>query len=377
MRPLNSLIKVFDFFSGCGGTSKGFHEAGLETVFAIDIDSNAAHTFANNFEGTKILDEANFYGPLPQTSFLLTSIDEVPAYTLQPLIDFYRREGHPLLFSGCAPCQPFSQQKTKLPEHDSRKALLSQFQRFVEFYKPEFVFIENVPGMQKVEGKKGPFDDFLATLNLLGYLINYKVVSAQKYGIPQKRRRLVLIASLLGEIKFPTETHGPGKSTKNYSTPQDWMDGFPPIKAGETHCEVSNHQAMNLSELNLQRIKATPIGGDRRDWPRELELECHTNGYTGHTDVYGRIKWDELSSCLTTKCTSLSNGRFGHPEQDRAISAREAACLQTFPRDFVFEGGITLVARQIGNAVPVLLAQRFGENFNHHLKDYNEGKLNG
>jgi DNA (cytosine-5)-methyltransferase 1 len=188
---------------------------------------------------------------------------------------------------------------------------------------------------------------------------------------------LVLIASLLDTIKFPPETHGPGNSKQKYSTPREWIDNLPPIEAGETHQEISNHQAMNLSELNLRRIQATPIGGDRRDWPQELELECHTNGYTGHTDVYGRIKWDELSSCLTTKCTSLSNGRFGHPEQNRAISAREAACLQTFPRDFVFEGGISLVARQIGNAVPVLLAQQFGENFNKHLKDYLEGKVNG
>ncbi|NHZ71936.1 MAG: DNA (cytosine-5-)-methyltransferase [Aquificales bacterium] len=375
MRNYTLPIKVFDFFSGCGGTSRGFQDAGLETVFAIDNDVNAANTFVRNFPGTQLVEGTSLPISHPSTSFLLHDINEIATDILQPLID--ELEGFPLLFSGCAPCQPFSKQKTQLPVDDPRKTLLSQFQRFVEQYKPEFVFIENVPGMQKVQGKEGPFDDFVTTLHKLKYKVNFDIISAQHYGIPQKRRRLVLIASRLGQINFPQKTHGPGTLNPKYATPQQWMDDFPLIEAGETHSTVRNHQAMNLSELNLRRIKATPIGGDRRDWPDELVLKCHSNGYKGHTDVYGRIKWNELSSCLTTKCTSLSNGRFGHPEQNRAISAREAACLQTFPRDFIFEGGISLVAKQIGNAVPVLLAQRFGENFNSHLKDYLEGKLNG
>ncbi len=375
IRRYTSPIKVFDFFSGCGGISKGFHDAGMETVFAIDNDRNAANTFIQNFPGTQLVYDINLPIPLPPTSFLLQNISEVSTDILQPLVD--ELEGYPLLFSGCAPCQPFSNQKTQLPVDDPRKTLLSQFRRFVERYKPEFIFVENVPGMQKVQGKEGPFDDFVTTLHKLKYKVSFDIVSAQHYGTPQKRRRLVLIASRLGQIEFPPKTYGPGTLNPEYSTPRQWMDDFPPIEAGETHDTVQNHQAMNLSELNRRRIEATPIGGDRRDWPDDLVLKCHSNGYTGHTDVYGRIKWDELSSCLTTKCTSLSNGRFGHPEQNRAISAREAACLQTFPRDFVFEGGISLVAKQIGNAVPVLLAQRFGENFNNHLKDYHEGKLNG
>lgn len=375
MKNYTLPIKVFDFFSGCGGTSKGFDLAGMRTVFAVDNDPYAAKTFVRNFTETEIFEETNFEGPLPDTVFLLKNIEDVPTASLQQIIN--RFSAHPILFSGCAPCQPFSKQKTQLPKHDTRKTLLREFQRFVEYYQPEFVFIENVPGMQKVVGKDGPFDDFLAALDRLGYSKEYQVVSAQRYGVPQKRRRLVLIASKLGAIEFPKETHGPGTPIPQYSTPKEWIKGFPAIKAGETHNTVPNHQAMKLSELNLRRIKATPIGGDRRDWPEDLKLKCHTNGYTGHTDVYGRIKWGELSSCLTTKCTSLSNGKFGHPEQDRAISAREAACLQTFPRDFIFEGGVSIVAKQVGNAVPVLLAQRFGENFNQHLQDYLLGQLNG
>lgn len=368
-------IKVFDFFSGCGGASRGFKEAGLETVFAIDNDPYAAKTFEKNFPGTKIFESPEFDEPPPKTIFLLKKIESVPLDAIQPIIDSC--SGHPILFAGCAPCQPFSKQKTQLPDQDPRKTLLEYFRCFVERYQPEFVFVENVPGMQKVQGKDGPFDDLLKTLDKLKYSFKPKIITAQNYGVPQKRRRLILIAGRLGEIDFPLETHGTGTANPKYSTPRQWMDGYPPIKAGETHPIEPNHQATELSKLNLKRIKATPEGGDRRDWPEELWLTCHSNGHTGHTDVYGRIKWDELSSCLTTKCISLSNGRFGHPEQHRAISAREAACLQTFPRDFIFEGGISSIGRQIGNAVPILLAQQFGENFNHYLQSHLEGNSNG
>lgn len=386
MYPLNQLrckqammykqpIKVFDFFSGCGGASRGFSEAQLETVFAIDNDPYAAKTFENNFPGTRLLVSPEFDDPLPKTTFLLKDIESVSLESIEPIVK--KCSGHPILFAGCAPCQPFSKQKTQLPDQDPRKTLLGYFRRFVERYQPEFVFVENVPGMQKVQGKDGPFDDLLNTLDKLEYSFKPEIIAAQNYGVPQKRQRLILIASRLGKIDFPPETHGPGTPNPEYSTPRQWMNDFPPIQAGETHPTIPNHQAGRLSELNLKRIKATPQGGDRRDWPEELRLACHTNGYKGHTDVYGRIKWDELSSCLTTRCTSLSNGKFGHPEQHRAISAREAACLQTFPRDFVFEGGVSIAGRQIGNAVPVLLVQRFGEHFNNHLQTYLEGIANG
>ena len=359
-------IKVFDFFSGCGGASKGFREAELDTVFAIDNDQSAARTYKRNFPGTELFESPTFDDSLPRTTFLLSDIEMVSPESIESIIE--NCSGHPILFAGCAPCQPFSKQKTQHPENDSRKTLLEYFRRFVGHFRPEFVFVENVPGMQNVQGKDGPFDELLKTLEKFEYHVMTEIIAAQKYGVPQKRRRLILIASRLGEIDFPPATHGPGTGNPKYSTPRQWMDGFPSIEAGESHPTIPNHQAHGLSELNLQRMRATPEGGDRRDWPEELRLACHTNGYSGHTDVYGRIKWDELSSCLTTKCISLSNGRFGHPEQDRAISAREAACLQTFPRDFVFEGGIGSIGRQIGNAVPVLLAQRFGENFNTHLQ---------
>jgi DNA (cytosine-5)-methyltransferase 1 len=369
-------IKVFDFFSGCGGASKGFEQAGLDPVFALDNYTYAAKSFENNFSGTKIFNTTNFGKKIPKTTFLLESIENVLPKALKPIID--KCSGSPLLFAGCAPCQPFSRQKTIRPKQDDRKALLDYFRIFVEYFQPEFVFVENVPGIQKVSvNDGGPFDNFIQTLEEKKYFYKYAVVQAQNYGVPQKRKRLILIASRLGNIDFPPETHGPGTSNPNYSTPREWMDGFTPLKAGEVDQLDSNHRAANLSALNLRRLKATPVDGDRLTWSKDLRLACHTNGYKGHTDVYGRIKWDELANCLTTKCTSLSNGRFGHPEEDRAITPREAACLQTFPRDFKFDGGVTIASRQIGNAVPVLLTKKFGEQFNNHLKEFIKGKLNG
>jgi DNA (cytosine-5)-methyltransferase 1 len=343
-------IKVFDFFSGCGGTSKGFKEAGLDIVFALDNDPDAVSTFRHNF---------------PEATFIESGIELIQESEVTPIFNNCR--SNPILFSGCAPCQPFTKQNTKRSTDKKQRHLLNEFARFVRYFKPDFLFVENVPGLQKVDKDEGPFVDFLQMLNELGYFYKYDIVAAQTYGVPQQRRRLVLIASLLGPIEFPSRTHGPKTTNPEYSSVQQWIKDLPSIKAGETHPSIPNHRAANLSDLNLLRIQSIPQGGSREDWPVELRLTCHSNGYKGHTDVYGRLKWNAPATGLTTRCISLSNGRFGHPEQDRAISIREAASLQTFPRDFIFSGNLNSMARQIGNAVPILLAKQFGENFNHHL----------
>jgi DNA (cytosine-5)-methyltransferase 1 len=361
-------VKVFDFFSGCGGASKGFQKAGMDVAFALDNDSDAAKTFKENFIPTRVVEDLGLKTDFSGTWFLLQDIESVPTASIQPLVDAC--ESHPLLFAGCAPCQPFTKQNTRRRPDDRREDLLTEFTRFVEHYKPELVFVENVPGLQKLTNRHGPFAEFLVVLGRLGYVYRYEIVASQDYGVPQRRRRLVLIASLLGPIEFPAKTHGPGTPHPEYEKVRDWIGDLPPIKAGETHPFVPNHRAARLSAMNQERIGVTPEGGDRRDWPAHLQLECHLRGYAGHTDVYGRMCWDRPATGLTTRCISLSNGRFGHPEQDRAISVREAACLQTFPRDFVFHGSLSSMARQIGNAVPVLLAERFGETFVDHLRTY-------
>jgi len=378
-RNYASPIKVFDFFSGCGGTSRGYVDAKLDIVFAIDNNRDATLTFVNNIPGVHFRevqeDDSEDLAVLSPGDVLLKNIKDLPVEALQPIIESC--DGHAILFSGCAPCQPFSKQKTILPDDDDRVVLLDEFRRFAEHFLPEFIFIENVPGMQNVAGKNGPFDRFINFLKNANYYYKYKVIASKKYGVPQSRRRLILIASKLANIEFPPVTHGPGTKLPKYSTSKDWIYDLPELKAGEIDPNDPIHRAASLSETNLSRIKATPIDGNRLDWPKDLWLPCHSNGYEGHTDVYGRMKWDEPSTALTTKCHSLSNGRFGHPEQPRAISIREAACLQTFPSTYIFEGGLQSMARQIGNAVPVLLAQRFGENFNNNLVHYLEEYKNG
>jgi DNA (cytosine-5)-methyltransferase 1 len=224
--------------------------------------------------------------------------------------------------------------------------------------------------MQRGVDAELPFQEFKRRIEKLGYCVTWHVVSSASYGVPQMRHRLVALASRLGPIQFPPPSHGPGTSNPRYSTVRDWIGDLPPIVAGEEHPTIPNHRASGLSGLNLRRIRATPEGGGRKDWPTELKLKCHTNGYKGHSDVYGRMSWDSPATGLTTRCISLSNGRFGHPAQDRAISVREAACIQTFPRDFVFTGNWESMGRQIGNAVPVLLARRFGARIIDHINEY-------
>ena len=343
-------IDVFDFFSGCGGTSRGFQEAGLHPVFALDFDKDAAKTFKANF---------------PKASFEEADITAFDPTSIESLV----KHSDVTLFCGCAPCQPFTQQNTIKPNKsaDARRFLLGYFQTLVKMHLPDYVFVENVPGLQRVTGNS-TLNRFERELESLGYSLNSSVVKSQCYGVPQRRKRLVLLASRHGKVDLPKETHGPD-ADHPFSTVRGCIGHYPSIEAGGSHPETLNHSAAKLSEKNLKRIRATPPEGSRADWPAELRLKCHTKpGYTGHTDVYGRMKWDEPATSLTTKCTSLSNGRFGHPEQHRAISAREAAALQTFPDDFKFFGSLQSQAKQIGNAVPVLLAKAFGSRIAEHTK---------
>ncbi len=199
----------------------------------------------------------------------------------------------------------------------------SRFASMVESCRPDLVFVENVPGLQKLSADSQPFGDFLRRLDRAGYEMDYRPSMLAKYGIPQSRRRLVLVGSRHGTIRLPEATHGPGTSNERYATVR-WIAHLPPIRAGEEHEEVPNHKAANLSLRNLERIEATPEGGGNRDWPPHLMLNCH-KGVSGYSDVYGRMSWDAPASGLTTRCTSYSNGRFGHPEQNRTISIREYA----------------------------------------------------
>lgn len=339
-------LRVFDFFSGCGGTSCGFSQAGLDVALGLDLDEDAARTFQANH---------------PKADFMLRDIQDMDVEEIAPL----RPGDGPILFSGCAPCQPFSKQSRRRNVVDPRRSLLAHFGRFVRRWQPEYVFVENVPGMQRVYGSAGPLADFLSLLSGLGYGYDSGIVAASSFGVPQTRERFVLLAVKGREAHLPSPTHGiPGVPT---STVRDWIGGLAPIAAGETHPDDLEHRAMRLSDINLARIRATPEGGGRENWPSDLKLRCHV-GHNGHSDVYGRLAWSRTAAALTTRCISYSNGRFGHPEQHRAISVREAACLQTFPKEYTFSGSIESKARQIGNAVPPIMAEAVGRRVMAHLR---------
>lgn len=333
-------MNAVDFFCGGGGMTKGLKNAGINVLFGVDLNPACKITYEDN-NGIPYLNR------------------DISQTTGQQLLEEYPalEENDDLLLVGCAPCQPFSSQRHSDHEHIAVN-LLDEFGRIVEDLMPAHVLIENVPGIER----RGinVFTRFLNRLERLGYRYEYQILNAKNFGVPQNRRRLILIASRLIVPVFPIATHGEGLLP--YVTVRNTIHDYPALAAGQTDAVVANHRAAGLSTLNLRRIEATPHdGGGRADWPTHLVLACHANGHAGHTDVYGRMAWDSVSPTLTSKCYSISNGRFGHPDQDRAISLREAAALQSFPDDYVFAGSMQEIGKQIGNAVPVLLAQRIGE----------------
>lgn len=330
---------VVDFFCGCGGTSSGLEKSGMDILAGIDIDDVALATYKHNFPKSEIINQ---------------SIVDLPLGLLNDLVKKGNKDK--LVFAACAPCQPFSTQNRLKTTDDQRISLLDEMHRFVEYFMPDYIILENVPGMQKIE--QGPFTRFQELLDKHGYQYDFAVKNAMNYGVPQSRKRLVLIAAKAREISLPEEFCGKGKAP--YKTVKETISKYPPLEAGENFANIPNHQCAGLKEITMERIKNTPEGGDRRDWPESLLLECHKT-HSGHNDVYGRLRWNKPSVTLTTKCTSISNGRFGHPEQNRALSVRESAALQTFDDTFVFKGTLQSTAKQVGNAVPVLFAKALGD----------------
>ena len=335
-------MKAFDFFCGAGGLTHGLRNAGIEVAAGVDNDTRCGLTYESNNHGAK---------------FIHKNITHVELEDLE--LDGPLPRNNNVLFAGCAPCQPFSSHRK-----DSQKrpdaTLLSQFGRLVCAAMPDYVLLENVPGLAKVRGFS-TFRRFLNMLDECDYHYVFNVLDAQYYGVPQRRRRLVLLAARKKQISLPKPKHGDG--LRPVKTVHHAIADFPAIAAGERHPTVLNHVAAHIAKINLKRLQATPInGGDRRSWPPSLRLACHANNHLGHTDVYGRMHWDKPAPALTGRCTSISNGRYGHPEQNRAISLREAAALQSFPNEYKFFGSNKGISAQIGNAVPVKFAEEIGRH---------------
>jgi len=341
-----------DLFCGIGGLSYGLQKAGISVVAGVDLDQSSQYAYEENVKADFILkDISKFHG------------DEINK-------KYWRGKDQIKILAGCAPCQPFSAHSNKIKNKKQTKKwrLISEFRRLVEETNPDIVTMENVPNLanQKI------FKDFVDFLKQRKYFVSYTNVYCPDYGIPQKRRRLVLLASKHGVIELIPKTH----SEKNYISLKEAIGNLPPVKAGEV-CESDPlHRSIKLTEINLRRIKASKPNGTWLDWDEDLRLACHKK-ITGNTykAVYGRMSWNEPSSTITTQFHNYGTGRFGHPTQNRALTIREAAILQTFPIDYKFckdekDIFIRKLGVHIGNAVPVDLGFVIGKSIKLHIEGH-------
>lgn len=347
-----SPICAVDLFCGAGGLTHGLLQAGIKVSAGIDIDEQARHAFERNNPGAK---------------FLCWDVVLKNSPSIDRLFDPDRFK----LLAGCAPCQPFSRLTNGKREHRAWN-LLDNFGRFVAGIRPELVTMENVPEL--AERGRDVFQRFLMTLGRGGYFVEWRVVRCVEYGIPQARRRLVLLGSRLGPISVPA---GRYRYPCRWKTVRQTIADLPPLASGEEDPDDPLHAASALSPLNLRRIRATRHdGGTRRNWPAGLVLDCHRReSGKSYGSIYARMWWDRPAPTMTTLCTGIGNGRFGHPEQDRAITLREAALFQSFPRDYEFwpreqKLNRKAVGRMIGNAVPPRLAKALGEALLDHVSRY-------
>lgn len=357
---LQENLNAIDLFSGCGGVTSGLLKAGIKVRAAVEINDVAIKTYKENHKEIPVIhdDVCNVSGNRLKEVAQITDQDQ-------------------LLLVACPPCQGFSSIR-KGGDEDERNKLVFQFTRLIEELKPEFILMENVAGMSRGKGKK-TFDKALKELKK-NYKCIYDILNAANYGVPQTRRRLVLHGIRKDiynkwkkcglKLELPKQTHIAPSKRKKESDLLVWENadvilGLPSLKAGEI-CNkkgIYNHVSNSMADINVRRIQyIRKHGGTRTCLPEELALSCHKNK-NGHTDVYGIMSMKKPAPTITGGCMHYSKGRFGHPIDDRALSAREAARLQSFDDDFIFIGSNSEMALQIGNAVPVELAKASGIYF--------------
>src|SRR3989338_4765625 len=346
-------FEVVDLFCGIGGLSHGFVKEDFKVKAGVDFDSSCKFAFEEN----------------NSSKFLHRDVKEFSGSELESLYGKSKR------MVGCAPCQPFSIYNHKSSNSENRPEdkwkLLYSFSDLIDETEPDVIYMENVPLLATFDNGK-VFKDFIHRLEQKEYLVSWSIVNAQDYGVPQRRKRLILFGSKLGakiNLIAPTIENG------QYKTVADAISHLPFINDGESHPNDRLHFAKKLNDLNKKRIQSTPEGGSWKDWDESLWLECHKkDSGKDFGSVYGRMKWNDVAPTMTTYCTGISNGSFGHPEQDRAISLREAALIQSFPEDYKFlepnvEYSAPTLARQIGNAVPVGLGVAVARSIKNHIQD--------
>jgi DNA (cytosine-5)-methyltransferase 1 len=344
----STAISCIDLFCGLGGLTHGLIRGGIQVVAGIDIEPQCRFPYESNNDAL----------------FVQQDVSDLSGSQLADIFG----DGTLRLLAGCAPCQPFStySRKGRQERQDTKWVLVSDFGRLVRETQPDFVTMENVPQLLEHE----VFKDFLKDLE--GYATSCSIVDCVQYGVPQTRKRLVLLASRFG----PVELVPPIFSRRSCTTVREAISHLPALAAGCSDPNDALHTASSLSDLNLRRIRASKPGGTWHDWDDSLLAPCHRkkSGQT-YASVYGRMKWDAPAPKITTQCFGYGNGRFGHPEQDRAISLREAAILQTFPENYRFLAPgervcFSKLGRLIGNAVPVQIGEVVAQSLLAHVQKY-------
>ncbi|KLI76783.1 MULTISPECIES: DNA cytosine methyltransferase [Lacticaseibacillus] len=343
-------IRAVDLFCGVGGLTNGVQRSGIKVVAGYDILQSCKYPYEYN----------------NNSKFFLKDVKEISSNEISSL---YPADTDYKVLMGCAPCQPFSAYSHRYKNnegHQDKLDLLDYFGKQVVYVHPDIVSMENVPQLAKTN----IFKKFLETLHKEGYRYTYRVVYAPAYGVPQKRKRLLLLASRLGDISLIDPLY----DVKHYPTVADTIGKLPPLKAGQQDSMDPLHVSRGLSAINLQRILQSHPNGTWNDWDPSILPNCYRRSSgRSYRSVYGRMSWDEPSPTITTQFIGYGNGRFGHPEQNRALSLREGAMLQTFPENYKFSDGndfsMSKIAVQIGNAVPVKLGEVIGRSIRRHLHD--------
>jgi len=342
-------VAAIDMFCGVGGLTRGLLNKGIPVVAGVDIDKVCAYPYEKN----------------NSAKFICGSVTDISGAELTP----YYENADIKILVGCAPCQTFSKhtQKNRDRQKDEKWTLLSAFLDRITEVSPHIVSMENVAELVKYE----IFDNFVQGLEKLGFHVSHSIVNTSDYGVPQSRKRLVLLASNLGPITLSS-----GTVVNKIVTVRDTIGQLASQESGEVSQFDQLHRSSKLSDLNHQRIKQSVPGGTWRDLDKSLVLECHKKD-TGksYTSVYGRMQWDSLAPTITTQFFIYGTGRFGHPEQNRALTLREGAMLQTFPKNYEFvepgqEVYLRSVGRMIGNAVPVKLGELVGQSILDHLQEH-------
>lgn len=332
---ITPAIKAFDFFCGAGGLTRGLSDAGVSVLAGIDIDERLRQTYERNNH---------------PSAFVSADVREIDIHELRSQHGVTAEDR--VLYAACTPCQPFSTLNQRKGQ-DDRKQLLLAFAELLAAAPPDFVLVENVPGLGNAYGRE-VYESFMATLALAGFDdVASGKLDARDFAVPQVRRRFILLASRVGSIRLPTPLPG---------DPATVRSAIGHLPRPSPTCEVPNHIARVPSEAHLRILRAVPHdGGSRRDVEdTSILLACHQRNPDVHKDVFGRMAWSAPAPTLTARCTDVYCGRFTHPDQDRGLTLREAAALQSFPDDYVFDGSFFHIAGQIGNAVPVRFAQALG-----------------